>query len=49
VLGRWDTSLWLLIPALVTAALSLLAGLLAASSFSPLAWVELIIQREYLP
>lgn len=49
VLGRWDTSLWLLIPALITAALSLLAGLLAASPFSPLAWVELIIQREYLP
>ncbi|MBE0507955.1 MAG: monovalent cation/H+ antiporter subunit D family protein [Marinospirillum sp.] len=49
VLGRWDTSLWLLIPPLVTAALSLLAGLLAASPFSPLAWVELIIQREYLP
>ena len=47
--GRWETSLWLLIPALITAGLSLLAGLLAASPFSPLAWVELIIQREYLP
>lgn len=47
--GRWETSLWLLSPALITASLSLLAGLLAASPFSPLAWVELIIQREYLP
>jgi len=49
VLGRWDTSLWLLIPALVTAAFSLMAGLLAASEFSPLAWVQLITVREYLP
>ncbi|WP_404419900.1 complex I subunit 5 family protein [Marinospirillum sp.] len=48
-LGRWDTSLWLLIPTLVTAAFSLLAGLLAASDFSPLAWVELIVSTEYLP
>ncbi|SFX59849.1 complex I subunit 5 family protein [Marinospirillum alkaliphilum] len=49
VLGRWDTSLWLLIPPLVTASLSLLAGLLAASDFSPLAWVQLVTTREYLP
>lgn len=49
VLGRWDTSLWLLIPALVTAAFSLLAGLFAASEFSPLAWVQLIASWEYLP
>lgn len=49
VLGRWDTSLWLLIPALMTALMSLLAGLFAASEFSPLAWVELIVQRAYLP
>jgi len=49
VLGRWDTSLWLLIPALVTALFSLLAGLFAASDFSPLAWVQLIAGKEYLP
>ncbi|WP_416885984.1 complex I subunit 5 family protein [Marinospirillum sp.] len=48
-LGRWDTGAWLLIPPVVTATLSLLAGLFAASALSPLAWVELIIQREYLP
>lgn len=49
VLGRWDTSAWLLMPALVTAGLSLMAGLFAASGYSPLAWVELITSREYLP
>ena len=49
LLGRWDTSLWLLLPALVTATLSVLAGLFAASGFSPLAWVEIITSREYLP
>lgn len=49
VLGRWDTSLWLLIPPVVTATLAVLAGLLAASAWSPLSWVELITSREYLP
>ena len=48
-LGAWDTSLWLLIPALVTASLSLMAGVFAATGFSPLAWVEVITSREYLP
>lgn len=47
--GHWDTRLLLLVPSLVTAALSLLAGLLAASDFSPLAWVEKVVEREYQP
>jgi multicomponent Na+:H+ antiporter subunit D len=39
----------LLWPPLATAALSLLAGLFAASPYSPLEWVQLIAAREYLP
>lgn len=49
VLGRWDTSLWLLLPTLATAAMSLGAGLLAGLEWSPLAWSKLIVIREYLP
>ncbi|KAA0876516.1 complex I subunit 5 family protein [Nitrincola tapanii] len=44
-----DSSPWLLLPTLVTATLSLAAGLFAAASWSPLSWAELIVIREYLP
>lgn len=50
MITRWrDTTPLLLIPALVTATLSLLAGLFASSVLSPLSWAELITLREYLP
>ncbi len=39
----------LLWPPLATAALSLLAGLFAASPYSPLEWAQLIAAREYRP
>lgn len=37
----------LLAPPVITAGMALLAGLLAASPFSPLAWAKLITAREY--
>jgi multicomponent Na+:H+ antiporter subunit D len=37
----------LLLPPLATAAMTLLAGLFAASDYSPLAWAALIAAREY--
>lgn len=43
-----DTSPWLLLPTLATAALSLGAGLLAGLPFSPLYWAEVVVTREYL-
>ena len=39
----------LLIPTLITAGLSITAGLFAGSDFSPLSWVQLIVTREYQP
>lgn len=39
----------LLLPTLVTALFTLLAGLLAGTFFSPLEWVKLIVEREYGP
>jgi multicomponent Na+:H+ antiporter subunit D len=45
--GRFEAPLMLLGPALVTAVLSLAAGLLAAAPFSPLEWAKLIAAREY--
>ncbi len=42
-----ETSPALLWPPVVTALLSLLAGLLAAAPFSPLEWASLIANREY--
>lgn len=47
--GRWETHWMLLLPPLVTAALVIWAGVFAESFFSPLAWVKLIIAREYGP
>jgi multicomponent Na+:H+ antiporter subunit D len=48
--GWWtrpETGWLLLLPPLVTAALSLLIGLLASSPFSPLEWSLLIAEREF--
>lgn len=46
--GRFfETDPWLLIPALVTAGLTVLAGLLAGEVYSPLEWARLIMEREY--
>lgn len=45
--GRETTRL-LLLPPLVTAGLTMLAGLLATTEFSPLAWVYFVASREYL-
>lgn len=47
--GRFETGLMLLLPSLVTALLTLLAGALANMPFSPLDWAKLIAHREYLP
>jgi multicomponent Na+:H+ antiporter subunit D len=46
---RFETRLSLLGPTLVTAALSLAAGLLANMPGSPLSWVRLIADQEYPP
>lgn len=47
--GRAEVDLWLLLPTLTAAALSLAAGLFAAASLSPLAWAKLIATREVHP
>jgi multicomponent Na+:H+ antiporter subunit D len=47
--GRFETSLWFLIPTLATALLTVLAGVLAGLPVSPLQWAMLIARREYLP
>lgn len=58
VLDRWpdarlagglETHAWLLVPAVVTAVFSLLAGALAGMPFSPLQWATLIVNQEYVP
>ncbi len=47
--GRAAEAPWMLLgPPLATAAMTLLAGLLAGSAFSPLGWAALIAAREYL-
>jgi multicomponent Na+:H+ antiporter subunit D len=46
--GRLETRAWLLLPPLVTAALTLAAGLFAATTVSPLEWAQLITLREYI-
>ncbi len=46
--GRvFEADPWLLVPMCATAALTVLAGLLAGGSFSPLEWAKLIALREY--
>lgn len=44
--GRFETSLWLLIPPLVTAALVIIAGLFAGTDFAPVSWARLLAERE---
>jgi multicomponent Na+:H+ antiporter subunit D len=48
VFGRRETARALLWPPLITAAAALLAGLLASLPFSPLEWVSLIAEREFV-
>jgi multicomponent Na+:H+ antiporter subunit D len=45
--GQKETAWMLLLPPIITALLALGAGLLAATAFSPLAWAQLIAQREF--
>ncbi len=47
--GRFETRLSLLVPPLVTAAFTVLVGLLAGAPFSPLDWAQFIVSREYRP
>jgi multicomponent Na+:H+ antiporter subunit D len=47
--GRWETHWMLLLPPLFTAVAVILAGILADSPFSPLAWARIISGREYGP
>jgi len=44
---RFETSLGLLVPPVLTALLVIAAGLLAGGDYSPLAWARLIVAREY--
>jgi multicomponent Na+:H+ antiporter subunit D len=45
----WRETAWLLLlPPLLTAVVTLAAGIFADSGFGPLAWAKLIAQREYL-
>nr|WP_075880954.1 proton-conducting transporter membrane subunit [Halomonas massiliensis] len=48
-LGRLETSGWLLWPAMLTALISVLAGLLAGLPFSPLDWATRVATQEYMP
>ncbi len=45
--NRYETSLLLLAPPLVTAALAVLAGIFAGSPYSPLYWARFIMVGEY--
>lgn len=47
--GRLETAWMLLLPPVLTAILVVLSGVFANFPYSPLNWVELITQREYLP
>ena len=44
--GRHETSLWLLLPALATAGLTLAVGGLAGMPFSPLDWAQRVMELE---
>ena len=46
--GWRETGWLLLLPPLLTAVVTLAAGIFADSGFGPLAWAQLIAQREYL-
>ncbi len=45
--GRLEASWWLVLPPVVTALLTVFAGLFAGSDWSPLAWTMIITRREY--
>lgn len=45
----WESHVWLLLPLLATAGLTLLVGLLAGAPMSPLSWVRLIVEQAYAP
>ena len=45
--GRKETAWALLLPPLVTALLALIVGVLALAPFSPLAWVQFVVQQEF--
>ncbi len=47
--GHKETAWALLLPPLVTALLALLVGVLALAPFSPLAWVQFVVQQEFVP
>ncbi len=47
--GRFEGDSWLIAPALVTALLTLLAGVLAAGPVSVQQWAEVIVGQEYVP
>lgn len=44
-----ETTWWLMVPPLITAALTLLLGLLASAPFSPLRWVQFVAGLVYEP
>jgi multicomponent Na+:H+ antiporter subunit D len=44
-----ETHPWLLVPPLITATLSFLAGMFAAAPFSPWSWVQVMVLPGYLP
>jgi multicomponent Na+:H+ antiporter subunit D len=46
--GR-ERSVWLIVPAVVTALLSIAAGALAGLAYSPAGWATLIAERYYFP
>lgn len=46
-IGRYETTLALLIPPVITAMLAVLLGVLASAPFSPLEWTRLITSLEY--
>jgi len=46
--GRKETAWALLLPPVITALLALAVGLLAMAPFSPLAWVELVVQQRFI-
>jgi multicomponent Na+:H+ antiporter subunit D len=45
--GRWEASPLLLVPPLVTAALTIVVGVLAGAPFSVQTWAEIVVEREY--
>lgn len=45
--GNKETAWALLLPPVITAFTSLVVGLLAAAPFSPLSWVQLIVNRDF--